>query len=144
MGEEVDVSFDAFPNQTYIGHVTQVVPQLTTVDNVPAIQGQAILDPITSDPQQVLPVGLNATVQVINAKATNVLLVPIQALKQLEPGKYAVFVDLNGTLKLQVVDVGLMDQNYAEIKSGLQEGETVSTGLSATTSNSATSQGNGP
>ncbi len=136
IGEEVDVTFDALPNQTFTGHVTQIVPQLTTVDNVSAIQGQAVLDPNASDPQT-LPVGLNATVQVINARADNVLLVPIQALKELEPGKYAVFVLQNGNLSLQTVEVGLMDQSYAEIKSGLQLGDVVSTGLAATIPNSA-------
>jgi multidrug efflux pump subunit AcrA (membrane-fusion protein) len=82
-------------------------------------------------------VGLNATVNVINAQANNVLLVPVQALKLLEPGKYAVFVVQNGNLVFRPVVVGLMDQSYAEIKSGLQSGEVVSTGLAVTTQNSA-------
>jgi RND family efflux transporter MFP subunit len=134
MGEEVDATFDAIPNQTFKGKITQIVPALTTVDNVPAVQAQATLDDSASSS---LYVGLNATVNVINAQANNVLLVPVQALKLLEPGKYAVFIVQNGNLTLQPVEVGLMDQSYAEIKSGLQLGEVVSTGLAATTQNSA-------
>ena len=129
IGEEVDATFDAIPNQTFKGTITQIVPALTTVDNVPAVQAQAALDATASS---ALYVGLNATVNVINAQANNVLLVPIQALKELEPGKYAVFVVQNGNLTLQQVQVGLMDQTYAEIKSGLQAGDVVSTGLAAT------------
>ena len=129
IGEEVDATFDAIPNQTFKGTITQIVPALTTVDNVPAVQAQAALDDTASS---ALYVGLDATVNVINAQANNVLLVPIQALKQLEPGKYAVFVVQNGNLTLQQVEVGLMDQTYAEIKSGLQSGDVVSTGLAAT------------
>ncbi len=129
IGEEVDATFDAIPNQTFKGTITQIVPALTTVDNVPAVQAQAALDATASS---ALYVGLNATVNVINAQANNVLLVPIQALKELEPGKYAVFVVQNGNLTLQQVEVGLMDQTYAEIKSGLQAGDVVSTGLAAT------------
>jgi len=135
LGEEVDATFDAIPNQTFKGKITQIVPALTTVDNVPAVQAQAALDPSTSSE---LYVGLDATVNVINAQANNVLLVPIQALKQLEPGKYAVFVVQNGNLTLRQVQVGLMDQTYAEIKSGLQEGEVVSTGLAATNQSAST------
>ena len=135
LGEEVDATFDAIPNQTFKGKITQIVPALTTIDNVPAVQAQAALDPSTSSE---LYVGLDATVNVINAQANNVLLVPIQALKQLEPGKYAVFVVQNGNLTLRQVQVGLMDQTYAEIKSGLQEGEVVSTGLAATNQSAAT------
>ena len=134
IGEEVDATFDAMPNQIFKGTITQIVPALTTVDNVPAIQAQAALDATTSS---ALYVGLNATVNVINAQANNVLLVPVQALKQLEPGKYAVFVVQNGNLTLQQVQVGLMDDTYAEIKSGLQAGDVVSTGLSATNQNAS-------
>jgi RND family efflux transporter MFP subunit len=134
LGEEVDATFDAIPNQTFKGKITQIVPALTTVDNVPAVQAQATLDDSASSS---LYVGLNATVNVINAQANNVLLVPVQALKLLEPGKYAVFIVQNGNLTLQPVEVGLMDQSYAEIKSGLQLGEVVSTGLATTTQNSA-------
>jgi HlyD family secretion protein len=137
IGEEVDATFDAIPNQTFKGKVTQIVPALTTVDNVPAVQAQAQLDDSNGSALQSLYVGMNATVNVINAQANNALLVPVQALKELEPGKYAVFVVQNGNLSLQQVDVGLMDQTYAEIKSGLQEGEVVSTGLAATNQSAA-------
>jgi len=128
IGEEADAVFDSMPNQTFKGKITQIVPALTTVDNVPAVQAQAELDNTTGSP---LYVGLNATVNVINAQANNVLLVPIQALKELEPGKYAVFIVQNGNLIFQPVQVGLMDDTYAEIKSGLQTGDVVSTGLTA-------------
>jgi RND family efflux transporter MFP subunit len=134
LGEEVDATFDAIPNQTFKGKITQIVPALTTVDNVPAVQAQATLDDSASSS---LYVGLNATVNVINAQANNVLLVPVQALKLLEPGKYAVFIVQNGNLTLQPVEVGLMDQSYAEIKSGLQLGDVVSTGLAVTTQNTS-------
>jgi len=135
IGEEVDATFDAIPNQTFKGTITQIVPALTTVDNVPAVQAQAALDATASS---ALYVGLNATVNVINAQANNVLLVPVQALKELEPGKYAVFVVQNGNLTLQQVQVGLMDDTYAEIKSGLQAGDVVSTGLAATNQSTST------
>jgi RND family efflux transporter MFP subunit len=134
IGEEADAVFDSLPNQTFKGKVTEIVPALTTVDNVPAVQAQVQLDNTTGTD---LYVGLNATVNVINAQANNVLLVPIQALKLLEPGKYAVFVVQNGNLTLQPVVVGLMDQSFAEIKSGLQSGDVVSTGLAATNQSAA-------
>ncbi len=139
IGEEADAVFDSLPDQTFKGKVTEIVPKLTTVDNVPAVQAQVQLDNTTGT---ALYVGLNATVNVINAQANNVLLVPIQALKLLEPGKYAVFVMRDGNLTFQPVVVGLMDQSFAEIKSGLQSGDVVSTGLTAT-NQSASASGTG-
>jgi hypothetical protein len=35
----------------------------------------------------------------------------------------------NGQPRLKVVEVGLMDYTYAEIKSGLSEGDVVTTGI---------------
>ena len=36
---------------------------------------------------------------------------------------------VNNEPKLQMVEVGLMDYTYAEIKSGLNEGDVVTTGI---------------
>jgi HlyD family secretion protein len=66
---------------------------------------------------------------VISAQAQNVLLVPVEALHELSEGNYAVFVVEDGTPVLRTVEVGLMDYTYAEIKSGLNEGDVVTTGI---------------
>jgi len=75
-------------------------------------------------------------VDVIAAQANNVILVPVQALHQLAPGSYAVFVMTNGKPTLRIVTVGIQDSTFAEIKTGLKSGEVVTTGIQATTSGS--------
>jgi len=129
VGNEADVSFDAYPDITLTGHVTQVDPELTSFAGVQTVQAIVQLDPDLTNLPTRLPIGLSATVDVISAQATNVLIVPVDALRELSPGQYAVFVEENGQLKLRTVEVGLMDATSAEIKSGLQEGEIVSTGV---------------
>ena len=69
---------------------------------------------------------------VISAQAKNVVIVPIQALHQLSSSSYGVFVLKNGTPTLKVVAVGLQSDTFAEIKSGLQAGDVVTTGIQAT------------
>ena len=78
---------------------------------------------------QTLPVGLNATVEVIGGRSLNALLVPVEALREISTGQYAVFVMENGQPKLRMVEVGLIDFTFAEIVSGLEAGETVTTGI---------------
>ncbi len=74
--------------------------------------------------------GMAATVEVIGGNATDALLVPIDALRDLGDGEYAVFViGDDGEPKLQMVEVGLMDYTYAEILSGLDLGDEVTTGI---------------
>ena len=76
-----------------------------------------------------LLIGMNASVDVIGGRAEGVVLVPVEALRELSPGEYAVFVEEGGELEMRIVEVGLMDFTFAEIKSGVEVGETVSTGI---------------
>lgn len=138
IGYEADVTFDALPDQIFVGKVMQVSPQLVTVQGSSIVEGLVQLDlkqASGADPLQ-LPLGVSASVDVIAAKATNAILVPVQALHLLSPGSYAVFVMTGGKPTLRIVTVGIQDATYAEIKTGLQAGEVVSTGIQATTSNS--------
>ncbi len=129
IGYEASVTFDALPNQTFTGKVVAINPSLSNAFSVTAIQTTVKLDPSTTGDPQSLPIGLSATVEVISAQAQDVLLVPVEALHQLSAGNYAVFVMQNGTPILKTVDVGLEDYTYAEIKSGLNEGDVVTTGI---------------
>jgi multidrug efflux pump subunit AcrA (membrane-fusion protein) len=133
IGYEVSVTFDALPNQTFTGHVVAINPSLSNAFSVTAIQTTVQLDTSSFSKPQNLPIGLSATVEVISAQAQNALLVPVEALHELSAGNYAVFVMKNGTPTLTTVEVGLMDYTYAEIKSGLNEGDVVTTGIVETT-----------
>lgn len=129
IGYQVSVTFDALPNQTFTGKVVSIDPSLTNAFSVTAIQTTVQLDTTSFSKPQNLPIGLSATVEVISAQAQNVLLVPVEALHELSEGNFAVFVMENGTPVLKTVEVGLMDYTYAEIKSGLSEGDVVTTGI---------------
>ena len=78
---------------------------------------------------QTLPVGLNATVEVIGGRAENALLIPVEALRELTPENYSVFVMNGDDLELRSVEVGLADFTFAEITAGLEAGEIVTTGI---------------
>jgi RND family efflux transporter MFP subunit len=129
VGFEIEVVFDALPDQTFSGQIISVDPSLTTMGGVSAVRAVAQIDAQSFSKPQNLPIGLSATVEVINSKAENVLLVPVEALRELADGKYAVFVVENSTPVLKLVEVGIMDYTYAEIKSGLNMGDVVTTGI---------------
>ncbi len=129
VGYEVEVYFDAIPDRVFMGIITSVDPALVTVSGVEVIQGLVELDLASLDSSQNLPVGLNASVDVIGGRAENVLLVPLEALRELSPGEYAVFVMENDEMNMRLVEVGLMDYTYAEIISGLEAGDVVTTGI---------------
>jgi len=124
VGNPVVLTFDAFPGQEVQGKVTQVDPALVTVDGIAMLRAWASLKTELN-----LVSGMAADVEVTNAEAHDTLLVPVQALKELDLGKYAVFVvKADGDLALRPVTVGLKDFANAQILSGIKVGEIVSTG----------------
>ena len=129
VGYEVQVVFDALPEETFAGRVQRVDPLLATIDGVPVIQGRVRLDETSFGKPQTLPAGLSAAVEVIGGRAEDALLVPVEALRELSPGEYAVFVMEDGKPVMRIVEVGLMDYTSAEILSGLSLGDVVSTGV---------------
>ena len=130
-GYETQVVFDILPDDTFKGMVMLVYPELDTSSNSSLVHAIVKLN---ENIDTSLPSGTSASVDVIGGKAEDAVLIPVEALHEIDDGKYTVFVMENGTPKLRVVDVGLQDITYAEIISGLDAGEIVTTGIVETQS----------
>lgn len=127
---EIEVIFDAFPDDVFTGSILRVNPALFSSGNTKMVQAFAELTPSDSFDYATLLLGLNAAVEVIAGQAENAILVPYEALRDLGEGEYAVFVvDDDGELKMRMVEVGIMDYLSVEIVAGLEAGEIVSTGI---------------
>ena len=126
VGNQVEVIFDALPDRTFTGTVIQVDPTLTSSGPYQVVKGLVELGGI-GDAKLIL--GLNASVEIIQSEVKNALLVPKEAVRDLGEGQYSVFILQNGQLTMKVVEVGLMDDTFAEIRSGLELGDVVSTGI---------------
>jgi multidrug efflux pump subunit AcrA (membrane-fusion protein) len=107
-----------------------VEPALVTVSGYQMVKGWVAMDSGNLREGSPLLQGLTASVEVIGGSAPNALLVPVNALRDLGDGEYAVFVlNADGEPRLRMVEVGLMDYTYAEIRSGLALGDQVTTGI---------------
>jgi RND family efflux transporter MFP subunit len=132
VGSQVEIIFEALPDETFAGEVVQVDPTLVTVDRTLAVQALASID--TTSYSGDLPGGMNAEIDVISAESRDTLLVPLRALRELGKDSYSVFVVLpDGELEMRIVEVGLTDMVNAEILSGLKAGVSVSTGITEST-----------
>lgn len=125
VGKRVTITFDAYPNSPVEGEIILIEPALQNVDGSSVVAAWASF----TAPNITILSGMNLEAEVIAGEARDALIIPKQALRELEPGSFAVFiVDANGQLLLTPVEVGLMDYANAEILSGLKVGDVVSTG----------------
>jgi RND family efflux transporter MFP subunit len=139
VGNRVNVVFEALPDLTYPGEIVRVDPVLVSVSNTPAVQAWASID-TGAHPVRLLG-DMNVEVEIVAGETKNALLVPVQALRDANAGEgqYAVFVmQPDGSLEMRLVEIGLMDYVNAEVLSGLERGELVSTGETTTSSSSQT------
>ncbi|HEX2995996.1 MAG TPA: efflux RND transporter periplasmic adaptor subunit [Anaerolineales bacterium] len=126
VGYEAEVVFDILPDNTYPGKVTMVYPVLDDSSGSSLVHAIIKLDDkIDAD----LPSGTSASADVIGGRAEDAVLIPAEALHDIGDGQYTVFVMENNTPKLHLVEVGLQDVTYVEIKSGVEAGEIVTTGI---------------
>jgi RND family efflux transporter MFP subunit len=127
-GNKVNFVFEALPDYAFPGQIVSVDPMLVDVEGTPAVQSYASID-LSAHPIALLS-GMNVEVEVVAGEAENAVLVPLQALRELGPESYAVFVVLpNDELEMRIVTVGLKDFVNAEILTGLEPGEVISLGL---------------
>lgn len=132
IGNPVDIVFSALPDATFPGEITKIDPVLVTVGSTPAVQCWSTIE--TSANPVTLLGDMNVDVDIVAGQASNVLLVPVQALREMGE-QYAVFVvQDDGELEMRPVEVGLQDFVNAAVLSGLEEGETVSLGRSTSAS----------
>lgn len=124
-GQKAEITTTALLDQTFKGEVLVVYPEATTEGGVTKY---LVLLSVENSAGSLKP-GLTVNVSVKVGSQSNVLYVPIQALKELN-GKDGVYLaDDSGKtkegLRFQPVTIGLFGGDKVEITSGLQEGDQV-------------------
>jgi len=151
IGQKATLTFDAISDLTMVGHVSKIDTVGTVSQGVVSYGVTIAFD---SENEQVKP-GMSATAAIITKVKQDVLLVPNSAVKSSTAGNYvsvpvaAIDGAASGSsedgviVKQLAVIVGLADDNYTEVVSGLAEGDTVvvktSTQTSAKTSSNNSS-----
>jgi len=126
VGAPVRITVDAVPNQTFSGEV-EYVGMMGKDES--GITHFSVTIKVAGGPE--LRPGMQATAHIEGGSAEDVLLVPLEAIFE-EDGQAKVEVLLsNGITKVVPVDLGLMNDRVAEVKSGLAEGDLVITGSTA-------------
>lgn len=137
VGQRVEFTVDAFPNQTFNGTVTEIRLQPVITSNV--VTYTVIIN--APNPDKKLMPGMTANITIYIAEANNVVLIPIKALRfhpqghtegmQTETGEKQltdeshVWLYDGSHMHPQKVETGLDDGIHTEIISGLKAGDQV-------------------
>lgn len=124
VGQEVDVTVQAYPDELFNGKVTKISPQSVTDQSVTTI-------PVTVEidlPDQRLKPGMNVNCDFITGRADDVLMVPSEAVKESDDSATVTILD-HDKQTTRKVEIGLAGGDNIEIKSGLKEGDVVITAI---------------
>jgi len=127
IGKPATITFDALPNQSFDGKVIAISPTATVQQGVVNYLVSISFDPGNTN----LPAGLTATATIITDQKDNVLMVPNRAIR-LSGRNRVVDVLVNGQEQTRQVQIGMSNDQFTEITSGLNEGDQVL--IKATTS----------
>jgi len=116
-GQTVHLQVAAYPNQTFDGTVKTIAPTLESSSRTAAVH----IAPI--DDQSQLRSGMFARLSIVTAARHGTLLVAREAILK---GDGVMSVD-GGSARSKHVKVGLQDERFAEILSGVDEGDVVAT-----------------
>ncbi len=133
IGYPVEITFDALPDEVFTGEIVEINPQVERISNIQAVPILVRLDATSYAKPIPLPIGLTASVDVIAGQAENAILIPVEALVEIDPERYLVYVVENETPHPREVSIGLRDFTSVEIINGIAPGEVVAIGYRITT-----------
>jgi len=124
VGQAATVTLPDKGTQSYTGKVSQVDPVGTASNKLVRYSVLIAFDQPPAD----LLYGQSANVAVTTASASGVLYLPSTAVTGVDNGTATVTVRTGGADESRTVHIGLRGDRYTEIRSGLDEGETVVVG----------------
>ena len=122
------ITLDAYPDQTFTGSVYDVALLPSSADRFMSSSDLKVYPTMVSvdGSHSQIRDGMSAKVEIIIDQLKNVICVPTQAVANLGAQKVCYVLHDDNTLEPREVEVGAFNNNYIEIKSGLNEGEKVS------------------
>lgn len=121
-GQAAEILVEAVPESLYTGVVTEISTEGRANNGVASFEVTLLLDRIEG-----LKSGLSAEASIVTASKEDVLYVPVDAV-QVTEGQYYVQAPANESADSGTrldVEIGIVNEDYAEIVAGLEEGDEV-------------------
>jgi macrolide-specific efflux system membrane fusion protein len=121
-GQATIISLDAYPETKVMATVDHIAYESTIVNNVTIYEVDIL-------PEQVPPVfrsGMSANIDIIEQSKENILLIPLEAVKQDAEGSFVLLrLKSDNKLFMQRVRLGISDDKNVEVIAGLETEDTI-------------------
>lgn len=118
VGHEASLRFSAYPGKDFKGHVEAISPVIKPEDRTCTVHI------LVDNPDEEVKPGMHAEVEIAADVYKDRLLVPQEAVL-VRGGRKLVFVVEGDLAKWRYIEVGLENEDYAEVLDGVKEGEPV-------------------
>ncbi|MCK4337978.1 MAG: efflux RND transporter periplasmic adaptor subunit [Candidatus Aminicenantes bacterium] len=118
VGREVDLEFSAYPRRVFKGKVKAISPIINPNDKTCNV----IID--VSNPDEEIKPGMHAEVEIVAEIYKDRMLIPQDAVLS-RSGRKLAFVVVDDVAKWRYIEIGLENEEYAEVLDGIKEGELV-------------------
>ena len=118
VGREVDLKFSAYSDKIFKGRVRAISPIINPSDKTCNV----IVD--VGNPEEEIKPGMHAEVEIAAEIYEDRLLIPQDAVLS-RSGRKLAFVFIDGVAKWRYLEIGLENEDYAEVLDGIKEGDLV-------------------
>lgn len=118
VGRKVDLKFSAYPGRVFKGKVKAISPIINPDDKTCNV----IID--VGNPDEEIKPGMHAEVEIVAEIYKDRILIPQDAVLS-RSGRKLAFVVIDDVAKWRYIEIGLENEEYAEVLEGIKEGELV-------------------
>jgi RND family efflux transporter MFP subunit len=119
-GQGISLQTSAYPDRNFAGTVARILPGLNPTARTLIVEAEV------PNSDGLLKPGQFATVRITQSKPESAVMIPVSAVRT-EGDVSRVFIVKDGAAREQIVQLGLLEGDMIQIKSGLNEGEMVAT-----------------
>ncbi len=120
IGQSISLQTSAYPDRNFAGTVVRMSPNLNATARTLVVEAEV------SNREGLLKPGQFATVRITQSKPENAVMIPASAVVTVgEVSK--VFIVKDGAAREHLVQLGLLENNLIQIKSGVNEGDVIAT-----------------
>lgn len=121
VGQGISLQTSAYPDRNFAGTVARILPNVNVQARTLTVEAEV------ANSDGLLKPGQFATVRITQTKAENAIMIPVSAVKT-EGDINKVYVIKDGAAREHLVQLGLLENDMIQVKTGVAEGDAIANG----------------